>query len=139
MAKNSAREMPIAAKVDVTTDPVVPGIIRVRAVAPSDRKNDARPVAGFYVVRRYDGEVFSISDWKQFSRRWMEFIDEPPKEWLEALEIEEDKRAEVMAKAEAEAKVTPEERLVFAMSQVLGMQTGKSPNAFDASNGKFRE
>lgn len=56
--------------------------VLVRAIADQSRMNDGRPVAGFYVRRRYHGDTFYIQKAEEFSARWMEFVGEPPAKWL---------------------------------------------------------
>lgn len=73
----------IAAQVVVETERAYSSTdVLVRAVAQPGRLMDGRPVAGFLVRRRYHGEKFFIQSAKEFSANWMEFIDQPPKEWL---------------------------------------------------------
>lgn len=103
-----------------TTETERPGKILVRAKAAPGRENDAKPVAGFFVRRRYAGDEFRINDWNEFSPRWMEFVDEPPKDWLKKIGLREEDREQFMAKAMEENKLTPQElmqRQVFSMAQ----------------------
>ena len=59
--------------------------VAVKAIAPIDRQDDARPVAGFYVRRRYHGDEFMIEKAEEFSPTWMRFVDTPPDEWIAAI------------------------------------------------------
>lgn len=56
--------------------------VLVRAIANESRINDGRPVAGFFVRRRYHGDTFNIQHPSEFSAAWMEFVEDPPEEWL---------------------------------------------------------
>lgn len=131
--------VPIAAQIDVLTELPSPGgvRVRVRAKAAKGHETDARPVGGFFVVRRYEGDEFYLTDWRQFSRNWMEFVEPPPKEWIDAMKLAEDQKAELMAKKEIEQKRSPEELLVFALSQAMRQQ-GRAPADFDYSSGQFK-
>lgn len=72
----------MAASVQVVTETEKPGLVMVRAVATGERAKDGRPVAGFFVRRRYDGDRFMIAKPEEFSANWMRFEDQPPKEWV---------------------------------------------------------
>lgn len=113
--------------------------VKVRAKATLERTGDAHPVAGFFVIRRYDGDEFHLNDWKQFSSRWMEFVDEPPQEWLDAMDLNEKEKAALMAKQREEEKNSTGEAMVFAMSQALGRMMGRPPTEFDHSSGRFKD
>lgn len=76
-------QAPIEATVKVETEK--DGIILVEAVADEARMGDGRPVAGWFVRRRYHGERFLLEKPEEFSARWMRFVDVPPKDWVEAL------------------------------------------------------
>jgi hypothetical protein len=136
MAKQS-RTPVVAAQINVISD--VPGSVTVRAVAPTERMNDARPLAGFYIRRRYHNDEFALSDWRQFSKRWMEFVDEPPEDWVKAMELDEVQKAELMAKAIEEDKQAKAEPLMFALSQMLGGMGVKKPGDFDYSSGRMKD
>jgi len=95
-----------------------PGTVAVRAKAAPGREMDAKPIAGFYVRRRFAGETFKINDWKEFSPRWMEFIDEPPAEWLTKIKAREGDIELMAQKAEEENALSPREQI---MRQMLSM------------------
>ncbi len=136
----SKRPQPIPAQVDVITElPSKSGEtrVRVRALAAKGHELDARPIGGFFVVRRYAGDEFYLTDWRQFSKAWMEFVDEPPQEWLDAMMINEEQVAELMAKQEAERTRNPAEELVLAMSRLMN-QAGVKPAQFDYSSGLMK-
>jgi hypothetical protein len=61
------------------------GTVLVQAVAHADRMDDAHPIAGFYVRRRYHGDTFLIARPEDFSPIWMRFVNDPPKEWKDKL------------------------------------------------------
>lgn len=79
-----ARNPSIPAQVQTETEK--PGVVLVEAVALAERMNDGRPSAGFFVRRRYHGDRFYLAKPAEFSPRWMRFVNEPPKEWVEKLE-----------------------------------------------------
>jgi hypothetical protein len=94
------------------------GTVTVRAKAAPGRESDAKAIAGFYVRRRYAGDTFKINSWREFSPRWMEFVDEPPAEWLTQIKAREGE-IEVMAqKAEEENALSPRDQI---MRQMLSM------------------
>jgi hypothetical protein len=73
----------MAGVVQVQTEVENPnGRIAVKAVAPAERMDDGRPVAGFYVRRRYHGDEFMIEKAADFSPKWMRFVDTPPEDWV---------------------------------------------------------
>lgn len=114
-----------------------PGTVTVRAKAAPGREMDARPVAGFYVRRRYEGDTFKISDWKEFSPRWMEFVDDPPAEWLEKIKAREGEIELMAAKAEEENSLSPREqvmRQMLSMAQVAA--GGGETQTINQSTGK---
>lgn len=82
----AAPKKSFAGKVNVETDVQERGgIVMVQAVAPQNRINDSRPIAGAYLKRRYHDEKFLIRSPEQFSITWMRFVDEPPASWVEFL------------------------------------------------------
>ncbi len=98
-----------------------PGKVLVRAKAAPGKDGDGRPIGGFYVRRRYAGDEFRINDWQEFSPRWMEFVDEPPKDWIEKIEGREGMRMDLMAEAEVSNAKSPDQRfaeMLLSMSQV---------------------
>lgn len=95
-----------------------PGIVRVRAIASPDKQMDARPVAGFFVRRRYHGDIFAIAKWEEFSTRWMEFVDQPPQEWIEKIQA---KYGEIPELARAEQE-EPEPK-TFSMGELAKQPT----------------
>lgn len=112
-------------KVQVETER--PGIVKVRAKAAPGREGDARPIAGFFVRRRYEGDEFMIADWKEFSPRWMEFVDTPPDGWVEKIKAREGDVDVMARKAEAENAKTPEQRIaaqMLSMANVLNQEMG---------------
>jgi hypothetical protein len=133
----SPRTQAVAAEVRVIDDLPVTGGVRVRALAAKGHETDARPIAGFYVRRRYAGDEFEIPNWQTFSSNWMEFIEEPPKEWREKIEEREKKVIEIAAAEANKTQVNPAEALMFAMSQMMRQQA-KTAGDFDASSGKFK-
>lgn len=137
MAQSKAATM--KAEVNVIDELPTQGGVLVRAKAAKGHEEDARPIGGFFIRRRYAGDTFRINDWKQFSANWMEFVDEPPQAWLEAMKLDADKKAELMAKAQEEQRETPEQKLVFAMSQLMARTAGRSPDEFDHSSGRFKD
>lgn len=113
--------------------------VRVRAKAAKGHEGDARPVGGFFIKRRYEGDEFVITKPEQFSSVWMEFVDEPPKAWLNAMKVNEENKARLMAKAREDQANNAAESFMFAMSQVLARSQGRSPNDFDHSSGQFKQ
>ena len=81
----------MGASVKVETEIEKPGTVMVRAVAHGEAINDGRPVAGFFVRRRYDGDRFLLASPDEFSPTWMRFEDTPPKEWDAVLKKKLDK------------------------------------------------
>ena len=75
----------MAQSVQAVTEIEKPGTVLVQAVASADRMDDAHPIAGFFVRRRYHGDTFMIASPEEFSPKWMRFVEEPPKEWKEKL------------------------------------------------------
>ncbi len=118
------------------------GRVTVRAKAPGNRANDAKPIAGFFGAKRYyAGQTFRINDWQQFSPRWMEFVDEPPAEWIAKIQ-EREKTTEVfVAKRKAEDSKTVQQRqfgAMFSMFQVQASQAGLGKQ-FDAATGSVKD
>ena len=122
--------MPAVLRVQTETEK--PGIVTVEAFCPGIDNQAALgnagshavngQTAGFLVRRRKHGERFKIADWREFSPRWMRFVDDPPKDWLKHIGVREEDRASVMAKADQENKLTPQEllmRQMFSMSQAM--------------------
>lgn len=93
-----------------------PGTVKVRAKAAPGHELDARPIGGFYVRRRYEGDVFYIAKPEDFSPRWMEFVDQPPKDWLEKIGIREEQREAFMVRAAEENAKTPDAAM-FSMAE----------------------
>lgn len=76
----------MAGAVQVITETENPrGFVLVEAQAHESRMGDGRPIAGFYVQRRYHGQRFRIEKPEEFSPNWMRFVEDPPKEWVEKL------------------------------------------------------
>lgn len=139
MAQSRApRAQAIPAEVRVIDDIAVPKGVRVRCLAAKGHEGDARPISGFYIRRRYEGDEFLIPSWEMFSSNWMEFVDEPPAEWLEKLEERDQRKIEVAAKAAEQREPPSAEDLMFAMSQMVARSIGRNPNEFDHSSGKFK-
>ncbi len=57
------------------------GIVEVEAIASAEAIGDGKPVAGFYVRRRFHRERFLIAKPEDFSPTWMRFVDVPPGDW----------------------------------------------------------
>ena len=115
----------------VQTETERPGIITVRAKAAPGREMDAKPVAGFFVRRRFEGDTFKINEWHEFSPRWMEFVDNPPQEWLDKINAREQNNQQIQTRAEAENAKTPETRIaetMFSMASVMRNQEGGTIN-----------
>lgn len=111
-----------------------PGTVRVRAKAAPGHELDARPIGGFYVRRRFAGDEFKIAKPEDFSPRWMEFVDQPPKEWLDKISIREEERGQFMAQSVEENFKPPAER-EFSMAEV-----GRSkPVQIDYRNGTVKK
>lgn len=121
-------------KVQVETEK--PGIVLVRAKAAPGREGDSRPIAGFYVRRRYEGDTFKINEWHEFSPRWMEFVDQPPPDWLEKIEAREGSRDDLFAKAQIENAKTPEQKLAESMFSMASMMNAQPSAAINQSTGK---
>lgn len=113
-------------KLTAQTETERPGVVAVRAKAPNGRENDARPVCGFYVRRRYAGQEFMIAKWQDFSPRWMEFVDPTsvPEDWFEKIELREKQRDKVAAEAVIENAMTPMQRLVHEVFSMRDAATG---------------
>jgi hypothetical protein len=62
-----------------------PGVVLVQAFAPPTKAEDAKPVCGFFVRRRFHGQQFLLAKPEEFSANWMQFAETPPKEWIEKL------------------------------------------------------
>jgi hypothetical protein len=113
-----------------------PGIVTVRAKAAPGREMDARPIAGFFVRRRYEGDTFQINDWVEFSPRWMEFIDKPPDGWIEKIQEREKEQLDLMAKAEIENAKTPEQRMAEQFISMAQMASGGVVQTINQATGK---
>lgn len=139
MGKSRAPQ--ISAQVEVIDDlPVPKGTgARVRVIAAKGREGDARPIGGFYLRRRYEGEEFVIPSWEMFSSNWMEFVGEPPADWIEKIEAREQKKLEFAQAEAAKPKTTGAENLMFAMSEMMARAVGRTPGEFDYATGKFKE
>ncbi len=123
-------------KVQLETDR--PGLVPVRAKPAPGHELDGRPIGGFYIRRRWAGEQFAINDWREFSPRWMEFVDETavPKDWWDKLKIREEERAAFIAKAEDENKKTA---LDHMRDQTFSMLQAANPTVVEMDgNGKTR-
>jgi hypothetical protein len=121
-------------KVQVETEK--PGTVLVRAKAAPGREGDSRPIAGFYVRRRYEGDTFKISEWHEFSPRWMEFIDTPPDGWIEKIQAREGSRDDLMAKAQVENSKTPEQRIAESMFSMASLMQQAPAEQINQSTGK---
>jgi hypothetical protein len=76
----------MAGSVQVITEIEKPdGRVLVEAIASKERDGDARPIAGFFVRRRYHGDRFRIASPQEFSATWMRFVEEPPKDWQDKI------------------------------------------------------
>lgn len=129
----------IKAEVNVIDElPVKGTAVRVRAKAAKGHEEDARPIGGFFVRRRYAGDEFYINDWKQFSANWMEFVDEPPQAWLDAMKVDAERKADLMAQQQQAEQKAADDKLVFAMSQLISRTMGRAPEEFDHSSGRFK-
>lgn len=106
-----------------------PGTVMVRAVASADKQDDARPVAGFFVRRRYHGDTFMLADWKEFSPRWMQFMGDVPTEWLDSIKA---KFGEFPDHEDDEPQVQAPQ--MFSMGQAAKPQTA----TINYSNGKVK-
>jgi hypothetical protein len=113
--------------------------VRVRAKTAKGHEDDARPIGGFYIKRRYAGDEFIITKPEQFSQVWMEFVDEPPAEWVTAMKLNDDRKAELMVKQQEPTPAPSMDALVFAMSQAISRSVGRPPTDFDHSSGRFKE
>jgi hypothetical protein len=118
--------MAIAAQVITETEK--PGTVLVRAFANQDRMGDARPIAGFFVRRRYHGDTFLLARPEEFSPTWMRFVNDPPAEWADQL-----KKVAKAHKVDLEDFTKPAETEMFAMSQVSDRDRGAQMNY---SNGR---
>lgn len=121
-------------KVQVETEK--PGTVLVRAKAAPGRELDSRPIAGFYVRRRFEGDTFKINEWHEFSPRWMEFIDTPPPEWMEKIQAREGNRDDLMAKAQFENAKTPEQKLAESMFSMASLMHAQPAEAINQATGK---
>lgn len=116
----------------VMTEIEKPGTVMVQAFSEKGftRQNEA---IGFFVRRRRHGDKFMIADWKEFSPRWMKFVDSPPAEWAEKIEAKYGKGAISMAKGF--------DRVVETVEQQTLAQATMPQNAgqFDFSNGRVKK
>lgn len=123
-------------KVQVETER--PGIVQVRAKAAPGREMDSKPVAGFFVRRRFEGDVFMIAEWHEFSPRWMEFVDpdKVPKDWIEKIESREGNRNFLIAQAERENAKSPRELMAEAFMSMAQAAGGGDVLTINQSTGK---
>lgn len=113
-----------------------PGIVKVRAKAAPGREMDARPVAGFFVRRRYEGDEFMINDWQEFSPRWMEFVDDPPPEWIEKIKAREGEIELVAKKAAEENALSPREQMLRQMLSMADVMRDRDERSINQATGK---
>lgn len=94
---------------------------------------DANKPAGFFVRRRYHGDRFKINDWKEFSPKWMRFVDTPPEGWIEQINAREGQRQSSLEAATVEQNKTPLQRIAEAVrepSEVVSLaEYGKPADA----------
>lgn len=121
-------------KVQVETER--PGIVTVRAKAAPGREMDARPIAGFFVRRRYAGDTFKINDWTEFSPRWMEFVDTPPEGWIERIKAREGNIELMAQRAEAENAKSAEQRVAEQMLSMAQIAKGGEEQLINQATGK---
>jgi hypothetical protein len=116
----------------VMTEIEKPGIVTVQAFSEVgfERQNAA---VGFFVRRRRHGDQFKLANWKEFSPRWMKFVDEPPKEWREKIEAKFGKDSVSMAKGF--------DRIEETVEQLSMAQAGRPREAgnFDFANGRVKK
>lgn len=127
--------MAASARVEVQTE-VDGGKVRVRAIAPNGRINDARPVAGFFIRRRYHGEEFLIASWDQFYPSWMEFVDQPPEEWKSKIQKAKDARDHSLEQIKAHDQIM-RERMQQTVS--MGELLHQPGSQMDTATGQVRK
>jgi len=114
-----------------------PGTVTVRAKAAPGREMDARPIAGFYVRRRFEGETFKINDWHEFSPRWMEFVDDPPADWVEKIKAREGDIELKVQKAEEENALSPRDQIMRQMLSMAQMAQGGETQSINQATGRL--
>jgi len=117
------------------------GTVAVRAKAAPGREMDSRPIAGFYVRRRFEGDVFKINDWKEFSPRWMEFVETPPNGWQEQIDAREQANDQALVRAEIENNRSPREQIMsqmFSMASLMGNQPVETINQATGKRGTLK-
>jgi len=131
----------VAAQVQLVTE--VPGRVLVRAKPPGGRLNDAKPLCGFFTIRRYAGETFRINSWQEFSPRWMEFVDPMPEDWGPHIEARERDLATFIENAKRENSRTAQQQqlsTVFSMFEMQQRQSGAAAQRLadlEAQNAKL--
>lgn len=121
----------VAAQVQVIDD--VAGTVAVRAKPPGGRLNDAKPLCGFFGYRRrYEGDVFRIRTWQEFSPRWMEFVDKCPDDWKPHIEQREAALADFIEVAKRENVKTAQERQLTDVFSMFQLQQRQGTNALVA-------
>lgn len=113
-----------------------PGIVTVRAKAAPGHESDARPIAGFFVRRRYEGDTFKINAWHEFSPRWMEFVDDPPADWIEKIKGREGDIELVARKAAEENALSPRDHLMRQMFSVAQLMSDPDVRTINQASGK---
>jgi hypothetical protein len=122
-----------AATVQVMTErPRTGNDVLVRAVANESQMSDGKPMAGFFIRRRYHGDTFYIRKASEFSARWMEFIDTPPDAWLASIKNRYPDWQNV-SRFEQEAETLAREPKTMAE---VGNLSKIDSGAFDYSNGR---
>lgn len=112
------------------------GIVRVRALAAPGREMDAKPVAGFFVRRRFEGDEFMLANWHEFSPRWMQFVDKPPQDWLDKINAREQNNLQVQTRSEAENAKTPEQRIAETMFSMASVMKDSDAGTINMASGK---
>lgn len=115
------------------------GTVLVRAIPPSGRLNDARPVCGFDGRRRrYAGETFLISEAKEFSPRWMEFVDragnviDPPAEWQAVIQARESALAQQIEQGRRENAQSVQQKQVANLVSMFQLQAQNVSSHFNS-------
>lgn len=125
-----------AATVQVMTErPPSQSDVMVRAVAGAGQINDGKPVAGFFMRRRYHGDTFFIQNADEFSTRWMEFVDAPPESWVANIKKREKDWENRSSFEERKAETAREPKTMAEVNNLAKIDSG----AFDYSNGGPRK
>jgi len=119
----------------VMTEVEKPGTVEVVAFSELGftRQNQA---VGFFVRRRRHGDRFKLADWREFSPRWMKFVDEPPEDWRKNIEAKFGKDSVTVTGGSQ----TGFDRIEETVEQLSMSQAGKPRESgqFNFSTGKVK-